>query len=224
MALTVPLVHFFAHTTPSTSLPLYRKQVLSPCCVCAADPPTFATRCRCSQVQELAAHVRGRIASHPDPKTRFGGVFINTCGWVDGDGYDLLIFAAKTFQVDAILVLGDERLHSQLQADPQLAPSTRGEWPTAPLAITRLMKSGGVVVRDANARRAARNRMCRQYFYGADETFKPTQMTLGFKDFRMFRVGGGPQAPSHVLPLGAKPLLDPNKLEEVPCTHARSVG
>ncbi len=41
---------------------------------------------------------------------------INTMGWVEGLGYELLLAAIEAFQADLILTLGQERLHSQLAA------------------------------------------------------------------------------------------------------------
>jgi polynucleotide 5'-kinase involved in rRNA processing len=45
------------------------------------------------------------------------GVIINTCGWVKGQGYQLLIHAAKAFEVDLIIVLDQERLYNELVRD-----------------------------------------------------------------------------------------------------------
>ena len=45
------------------------------------------------------------------------GVIINTCGLVKGQGYQMLIHAAKAFQVDLIIVLDQERLHNELVRD-----------------------------------------------------------------------------------------------------------
>ena len=45
------------------------------------------------------------------------GAVINTCGWVKGPGYRMLIHAAKTFEVDLIIVLDQERLHIELKRD-----------------------------------------------------------------------------------------------------------
>lgn len=48
---------------------------------------------------------------------RASGLLINSMGWVEGLGYELLCHAARALKVDALLVLGADRLHSQLAAD-----------------------------------------------------------------------------------------------------------
>ena len=40
---------------------------------------------------------------------------INTMGWVDGLGYDLLLHSMKALKADVVLVIGQDRLHSQLR-------------------------------------------------------------------------------------------------------------
>ncbi len=57
---------------------------------------------------------------------------INTCGWVTGDGYDLIVHAAQTMAVDVVLVLGQDRLHAQLSRD--LPKVTLPAIPSAPKA------------------------------------------------------------------------------------------
>ena len=42
---------------------------------------------------------------------------INTCGWVRGGGYQSLVHAAGAFEVDVVVVLDQERLHSELCRD-----------------------------------------------------------------------------------------------------------
>ncbi|MGB1604912.1 MAG: Clp1/GlmU family protein, partial [Promethearchaeia archaeon] len=58
-------------------------------------------------------------------------VVINTVGWVDGAGYDLLLQQADAFDADVIVVIGDDRLHSRPSVDPgcegqQSRPRARG--------------------------------------------------------------------------------------------------
>lgn len=60
---------------------------------------------------------------------------INTCGWVKGEGYKQLLIAAKSFEVDVILVLDQERLYNELVRD----------LPTF-VKVVFLPKSGGVSV------------------------------------------------------------------------------
>ena len=61
------------------------------------------------------------------------GVVINTCGWVKAKGYQMLVHAAKAFEVDVVIVLDQERLFNELVRD--LPDSVR---------IAFQPKSGGV--------------------------------------------------------------------------------
>ena len=58
---------------------------------------------------------------------------INTMGWIDGLGFELIMHALAAFRVDVVLVIGQDRLYSQLSnhfrvrlpssADADAAPS-----------------------------------------------------------------------------------------------------
>ena len=61
------------------------------------------------------------------------GMVINTCGWVDGVGYQLLRHAIDVFEADVVLVLDQERLFNDL----------RQELPSH-ISLAKLPKSGGV--------------------------------------------------------------------------------
>lgn len=69
-----PLVYFFGHTTPSKNLPLYRKQM-----------------------ELLASEVSKHMATKEE--SRGSGFIVNTCGWVEKEGYDLLLEAIRAFKV-----------------------------------------------------------------------------------------------------------------------------
>ena len=61
------------------------------------------------------------------------GVVINTCGWVKAQGYQMLVHAARAFEVDVVIVLDQERLYNELVRD---LPDT--------VKIAFQPKSGGV--------------------------------------------------------------------------------
>lgn len=42
---------------------------------------------------------------------------INTMGWVDGLGYELLLHAVAALRADVVLVVGQDRLYSQLSSE-----------------------------------------------------------------------------------------------------------
>ena len=80
-----PLSYFFGGSAPSHNVALYRKQV-----------------------DVLAAELSRHFASKPE--ARASGMVVNTCGWTDGEGYELLLHAIRTFKIDVVLVLDQERL------------------------------------------------------------------------------------------------------------------
>ncbi|EPB71382.1 hypothetical protein ANCCEY_09515 [Ancylostoma ceylanicum] len=87
-----PLVYNFGHISPGENLPLYDLLV-----------------------KELADSVTLRCATHPE--ANLGGLVINTCGWVTGEGYACIVAAAEAFEVDVVIVLDHERLYNELQRD-----------------------------------------------------------------------------------------------------------
>lgn len=46
-----------------------------------------------------------------------GGLIVNTCGWIDGVGYELIRQAIDATRATVVLVLDNERLYSDLQQD-----------------------------------------------------------------------------------------------------------
>ncbi|CAH8321817.1 unnamed protein product [Eruca vesicaria subsp. sativa] len=60
-------------------------------------------------------------------------------------------------------------------------------------------------------------RSCRiqEYFYGLSKELSPYANTCSFSDVKVFRVGGGPQAPRSALPIGSEPVSDPLKVTPV---------
>lgn len=144
-----------------------------------------------SVVTSLAKQFQKRCQTVAKCKT--GGCIINTCGWVDGLGYQALIHAAKAFEVDVALVLDHERLCNDLQRD---LPSTT--------QIVPLPKSGGVVVRSQDFRRKTRHGAVREYFYGVEpRNIFPFSYDVPFASVKLFKIGA-PSVPESALPIGMK--------------------
>ncbi|KAJ6842306.1 protein CLP1-like protein [Iris pallida] len=79
--LEIPIVYFYGHTTPSVSAELYK--VL---------------------VKELAQTLERQFTGNAE--SRAAGMVINTMGWVEGLGYELLLHAIDTLNANVVLVLG----------------------------------------------------------------------------------------------------------------------
>eukprot|EP00276_Gloeochaete_wittrockiana_P014102 CAMPEP_0184333008 /NCGR_PEP_ID=MMETSP1089-20130417/2094_1 /TAXON_ID=38269 ORGANISM="Gloeochaete wittrockiana, Strain SAG46.84" /NCGR_SAMPLE_ID=MMETSP1089 /ASSEMBLY_ACC=CAM_ASM_000445 /LENGTH=431 /DNA_ID=CAMNT_0026656627 /DNA_START=221 /DNA_END=1516 /DNA_ORIENTATION=+ len=176
----IPLVYFYGHVTPTENAKHFKLVV-----------------------SRLAEHLISRTAT--EPVIRSSGMIINTMGWVDGLGYDLLLHCMQAFEVDVALVLGHERLYVDLTNEVQGKKTS----------VVKLAKSGGVVTRDPTFRRKSRMDRIREYFYGVLGDLCPHSTVLSFKDVSIFKVGGGPQVSSALLPVGAAPQSDPTRLIEV---------
>jgi polyribonucleotide 5'-hydroxyl-kinase len=148
--------------------------------------------------QNMDAIVREKMEA--DPVVKRSGIVVNTCGWVDGLGYDLLLYAVKAFRADIVVILDHEKLFHYLRADLADRPE---------IDVQLLPKSGGVVTRSSELRRKTRLSCIREYFYGPAGELCPHSMVISMPDVRIFRIGGAPAAPSSALPIGQAPQYDP---------------
>jgi polyribonucleotide 5'-hydroxyl-kinase len=89
---TTPLAYFFGHPSAHETAAVYR-----------------------NYVQRLADTVNRRMAS--DDLARVSGLVVNTMGWVEGEGYPVLLDAIRAFQADVVVVMGHDRLFAQLSED-----------------------------------------------------------------------------------------------------------
>ncbi len=87
-----PLVFFYGHTSPDKNVSHYK-----------------------SLVDHIATIVEQK--GKQNPEFRKGGLIINTCGWIDGTGYDILLHIAQALNVNNIIVMGDDRLTNNLRRD-----------------------------------------------------------------------------------------------------------
>ena len=137
-------------------------------------PMSLMSPCVCPQVDE-------RLALDLD--ARGSGVVINTCGWVEDMGYELILHAAAKLKVDLIVVLGQDRLYQQLEADMakegwQTANDAAGETKDGDggssscgssskvVSVVKLSRSEGANTRNTGYRKEARTARIRQYLYG----------------------------------------------------------
>jgi polyribonucleotide 5'-hydroxyl-kinase len=61
-------------------------------------------------------------------------LIVNTCGWVDGLGYELLIYSINSLEANIVLVIDHERLYNDLLK----------EFGNKNVKVVKLAKSGGV--------------------------------------------------------------------------------
>ncbi|RLN84234.1 hypothetical protein BBJ28_00013214 [Nothophytophthora sp. Chile5] len=167
--LTNPLAFFYGYTAPTENVELFRYQQ-----------------------QRLATAVKRRLAN--DEEVNASGCVVNTGGWVDGVGFDLLVHAIQDLEVDVVLVIGQDRLFSRLQsAFGGANPPADGSSSAVERSIVKLARSGGVVPLNSKLRSAARLSRIREYFYGAHSlsvpipTLSPCINEFSFDDVKEIR-------------------------------------
>jgi polyribonucleotide 5'-hydroxyl-kinase len=92
----------------------------------------------------LATSVEHRLDRDQDAKT--AGLIVNTNGWVDGGGFDVLLHCIKVLAINVILVMSHDKLYSSLLATMQNIPGSKET------VIVKLPRSGGII-----------NRVCMKY-------------------------------------------------------------
>lgn len=145
-----------------------------------------------------------------DGRAAAAGYIINTMGWVDGLGFDLLLHTIEALQADVICVVGQDRLHAQLSRHFSTPSSLRR------VDVVQVPRSGGVVIRDTDTRKSSRQKRVRDYFHGSHGQLRPYSQSLPLKELQIFQVGSAAGSlPSSALPIGAKPVSDPLKTTRV---------
>ena len=179
-----PLVYHYGHKTPGENPPLFNKLV-----------------------SRLADVVRERTSK--SRKAQVGGVVINTCGWVRGEGYNQITHTAKALEADVILVLDQERVYNDLVRD---MPNF--------VKVVWLPKSGGVVERSKEQRSDSRHNRIKKYFYGFDKKLFPHSFDVKFSDLKdkIYKIGA-PALPASCMPIGMKCEDNQTKLVSVTPTQ-----
>ncbi|EGG21382.1 pre-mRNA cleavage complex subunit [Cavenderia fasciculata] len=176
---SLPFVQYYGHTSLD------------------ANPTLFK-----ALVSSLATSIEKRMETNE--QARVSGVIINTCGWIDGLGYEILIDSIDIFKANLIVVMDNDKLYSELNKKY-----------TGAIKVIKLPKSGGVYLRSPIFRKKTRMSKIREYFYGISGDLCPHFTILDFKDIVVLKTGGGPAAPSSALPIGAQSVIDPLQLQEV---------
>jgi len=181
LSLASPLVFFFGHNNLAENPALYKHLV---------------TR--------LGECINMRFDN--DPEVAASGMIVNTAGWVEELGYDLLLHCARALDIDTVLVMGADRLYAELTRDLNDG-----------ITVVKLPRSGGVVNRDTKFRRSARKTRTQEYFYGSPRpggSLSPSVQEYQFSKLNIYRVGGV-QISESMLPVGQKSTLDPLQISKV---------
>lgn len=134
-----PLVYFFGHNSPKENVDLYN-----------------------DMISHLGQKINDRLKRDVDANA--AGSIVNTCGWVDQDGYASIMHCIKALGIDVVLVMNQDKLYSMLkstldreiQTDNANGGATSSDGTTAVftasginkgVVVVKLPRSGGVVQR-----------------------------------------------------------------------------
>lgn len=109
-----------------------------------------------AQVTALGKKIDARLQT--DDWARSSGIIVNTNGWIQDDGYQLLLHAASALRITVVLVLGHDRLYSMMK-------NTLNQQHES-IKVIKIPRSGGVVSRGKDFIRQHRSRAIKRYFYG----------------------------------------------------------
>ncbi|KAI1002617.1 mRNA cleavage and polyadenylation factor [Podosphaera aphanis] len=133
----------------------------------------------------LALATMSRIAD--DKEIKHSGIIIDTPGVISQGkgGYDLISHIVSEFSVNVILVLGSERLHSEMQRRfSSYKLSTGGS-----ITLVKVDKSGGCVDRDEEYLQQTREASIKEYFFGGlNGTLSPHTQQINFEDITIYRI------------------------------------
>ncbi|CAG8509142.1 1408_t:CDS:10 [Ambispora gerdemannii] len=180
---TTPIVYYYGYAEPGENVKLYK--ILT---------------------ARLANTVNLRLDQDEDART--SGLIIDTSGLIDNNvGYEILQHCIQVFSANIIIVLGHERLYSDM---------ARLYKDQSDIKVLKLSKSGGVVNRDKMFRRQSQMRKIQEYFYGTSKVgLQPFNASIDFHSLSIYRVGFGSLAPSSALPIGIDRKVSETQLVRV---------
>ena len=113
-----------------------------------------------AQVDRIAHNINKRLEQ--DELANASGIVVNTNGWIQDEGFQLLLHSIKSLEINILLVLGHDRLYSMMNNHYKKNPSDTNP----PPKILKLPRSGGVVSRPSTFLRQVKSRAVKRYFYG----------------------------------------------------------
>lgn len=179
-----PLVYYFGYASPGDSPDAFRKNL-----------------------ERLAVSIEARFSVDTDAKA--SGCIVNTCGWVEGEGYNILLYSIQTFKPDVVLVLGQDLLLNKLKRDAGSETCN----------VVKLPVSGGATARNRDYRKRTRDRKVRDYFNGSKVgslQLSPSTLEVAFDDVKILKAPSKEDISDEAMrPVGRASALDPNRARTV---------
>lgn len=162
---TTPLVLFHGSTTLQPEL--FKAQVTA---LAAKTQQRFENPQSASAAGDDANNSANATTSNSNIE-RSSGIIVNTNGWIQDEGFQLLLHTVDVMNINVILIMGHDRLYSLMTNHFKKNPVD------APPKIIKLPRSGGTVSREPAFLRQARSRSMKRYFYG--DLVEPPQAPAG---------------------------------------------
>lgn len=169
-----------------------------------------------AEVQAVSEKIDQRLQGDSD-SARASGIIVNTNGWIQDDGYQLLLHTINAMRISVVLIMGHDRLYSMLKS----------QYVENDLKIIKLPRSGGVVSRDSNFLRQSRSMSMKRYFYGdmvpgpnntRVPSLTPFLAHVPFGDVTIYKLSSVALSAS-LLPVSAKQSTEPVQLSKVELTE-----
>ena len=96
-----------------------------------------------------------------DDSARSSGIIVNTNGWIQNEGFDLLLRTVTALRINIVLVMGHDRLYSMMKNSISNTDAANA------IKIIKVPRSGGVVSRASSYMLNSRSRSIRRYFNGS---------------------------------------------------------
>ncbi|KAI0111491.1 Clp1-domain-containing protein [Daldinia grandis] len=135
-------------------------------------------------LSRLAVTATSRLAEDPDVKT--AGLLIDTGGVnVSRGSYDHIAHIVAEFSINIVLVIGSERISSEIQKKFAGQKTSLDE----PITVVSLDKSGGVVERDTGFLQQVHESAIKEYFFGDTSiTLSPFTQQVDFSALSIWKV------------------------------------
>jgi polyribonucleotide 5'-hydroxyl-kinase len=149
-------------TYSTTGLPVSQQPLVLWHGSTVASPDLFR-----AQVTALGGKLDRRI--HNDEWVRRSGLIVNTNGWIQDEGFQLLLHSVAALKISVVLVMGHDRLYSMMKSavgKTKTAAATTTKTSNA-IKVIKVPRSGGVVSRESAFMNQCRSRSIKRYFYGS---------------------------------------------------------
>ncbi|KAL0227274.1 hypothetical protein P9112_014598 [Eukaryota sp. TZLM1-RC] len=132
------------------------------------------------------------------------GIVVNTCGWVEDLGFDVLVDCIKVLEIDYVIVLGRDLLRVKLERHFQ----------SEPVQVRGFSVSSGVVSRSRETRTSYRRSRIHRYFNGFSGELAPHLFQIPFNLMSVYKIESS-KIDARLRPIGAEQKLEENMVKEV---------